>query len=169
MIRDLLTGGNRRSLGRSRLAVEKVSRETDLFGELITCLLDDDRVVCMRAADAAEKISREKPFLLQTYKHALLGLLREARQKELRWHLALMIPRLNLTAAERDRAQEALVAYLEDRSSIVKTFAMQGLADLARQAPEIFEEVIDRLRILTRTGTPAMKARGRKLLNDLER
>ena len=46
-----------------------------------------------------------------------------------------MIPRLCLTPAERQRAAAALQRYLEDRSSIVKTFALQGLADLSQNDP----------------------------------
>ena len=61
------------------------------------------------------------------------------------------------------------MAYLGDRSSIVKTFAMQGLAGLAMQDPEMKPEVVEQIRVLTRTGTAAMKARGRKLLAELER
>jgi hypothetical protein len=57
-----------------------------------------------------------------------------------------------------------LTGYLNDRSSIVKTFALEGLADLAQNDPGIRPAVIETLREATRTGTPAMKARGRKLL-----
>ena len=55
----------------------------------------------------------------------------EIEQREVRWHPALLIPRLTLSDKERKIAIAALSAYLEDRSSIVKTFALQGLADLA--------------------------------------
>jgi len=58
---------------------------------------------------------------------------------------------------------------LEDRSSIVKTFALQGLADLAQNDSVIRPGVIETLREATRSGTPAMKARSRKLLLRLER
>jgi hypothetical protein len=63
----------------------------------------------------------------------------------------------------------SLSAYLEDRSSIVKTFALQGLADLAEDVPSIRPTVVKILREVTRNGTPAMKARSRKLLPRLER
>jgi hypothetical protein len=46
---------------------------------------------------------------------------------------------------------------------------MQGLAGLGRQNPSLLPEVLDLLRILTRSGTPAMRARGRILLRGLER
>jgi hypothetical protein len=61
-----------------------------------------------------------------------------------------------------------LQTYLEDRSSIAKTCAMQGLAELTRQDTSLLEEVLDLLRILSRSGTPAMRARGRILLRKLE-
>ncbi len=80
-----------------------------------------------------------------------------------------MIPRLELTPAERAKAADALEGFLDDRSSIVRTFALQGLADLATQDPRMREGVIEKLREATRNGTPAMKARSRKLLSKLER
>jgi hypothetical protein len=92
----------------------------------------------------------------------------ETRQQELRWHLAAMIPRLPLTARERRLAVSSLNVYLEDRSSIVKTSALQGLADLAETDPDLRPQVIELLRASTRSGTAAMKARSRKLLLHLE-
>jgi hypothetical protein len=130
---------------------------------------DEDPVVRMRAADAAEKVSSRRPQLLQPFKKELLGLLADAQQQELRWHLAQMIPRLSLTAEETTRAAGFLDRYLRDRSSIVKTFAMQALADLAAAHPERLPDTVELLQQLTRSGTPAMRARGRKLLAQLAR
>jgi len=66
-------------------------------------------------------------------------------------------------------ATEILYSYLEDRSRIVKTFSMQALADLAIQDPELRGSIVERLEELTRTGSPAMKSRGKKLLARLAR
>ena len=93
----------------------------------------------------------------------------ESQEQEMRWHLAVMVPRLMLNAKERQAAISSLTNYLQDRSSIVKTFALQGLAELARDEPTLQPRVIEILREATRTGTPAMKARSRKLLTKLER
>jgi hypothetical protein len=123
----------------------------------------------MRAADAAEKVTRENSELLLTHKKELLGLLAEERQQEVRWHLAVMVPRLALNATERQSAVASLQSYLLDRSSIVRTFALQGLADLARSDAGIRAGVIELLRETTRKGTPAMKARSRKLLAAMEK
>lgn len=131
-------------------------------------LWDFDPLVAMRAADALEKFTREKPDLLQRYKAQLLGLLAECTQQEVRWHLAAMVPRLRLSYPEIRRAAQTLQTYLQDTSSIVKTLAMQGLVDLTAQNASLRPEVTELIRSLTRSGTPAMRARGRHLLKQLE-
>jgi hypothetical protein len=146
-----------------------VSKSPKLFRELIAGLWSEDPVVRMRAADAAEKVTRDNPEFLDPHKKELLGLMVEAEQQELRWHLVAIVPRLALNAEERNVAVTWLNRYLEDRSSIVKTFALQGLADLAQDDPMIRPRVIELLREATRSGTSAMKARSRKLLIRLER
>jgi hypothetical protein len=50
----------------------------------------------------------------------------------------------------------------------MKTFAMQDLHDLALQEAGLLPMVTARIRTLARTGTPAMRARGRRLLRQLE-
>jgi hypothetical protein len=163
-LKELLSGGDRRSLGRSREAEKIVLRQPQRFAELIRCMWSDNPIVRMRAADATEKVTVTRPELLRPHKQEMLGLLAEAEQIELRWHLALMVPRLELSGRERERAAAALQRYLEDRSSIVKTCAMQGLADLGRQDASLRDTAKRMLEESLRTGTAAMKARARKLL-----
>lgn len=123
----------------------------------------------MRAADASEKVTRRNPELLRPCRKELLGLLGETNEQELRWHSAVMVPRLALNSNERQRAISLLNSYMQGRSSIVKTFALQGLADLARDGASIRSTVMEILREARRSGTPAVKARSRKLLHELER
>jgi len=155
-------------IGRSNEVAVRVAKNPKLFPALIAGLWSADPLVRMRAADAAEKVTRTNSKLLEPYKKELLGLLAGAKEQELRWHLAAMVPRLPLNAAERQRAIAALNTYLEDRSSIVKTFALQGLVDLAEGDASPRPSVIELLRESTKSGTPAMKARSRKLLLRLE-
>jgi hypothetical protein len=164
----LLAGGDRRSIGRADEVAAIVSRDPGLFPELILGLWSEDPVVRMRAADATEKFTRGNLDVLKPYKKELLGLMAETREQEMRWHLAAMIPRLSLAAKERKMVVSLLNLYLEDPSSIVKTSALQGLADLAQKDSSLRPQVIDLLREATRSGTPAMKARSRKLLLQLE-
>lgn len=161
----LLEGGDRRSIGRSDQVAAIVSKNQALFPELMKGWWSEDRLVRMRAADATEKVARKIPDLLGPYKKELLGLMAEAKEAELRWHLAVIVPRLPLNSKERQLATALLISYLEDHSSIVKTFALQGLTDLTLDDPSIRPGVIEILRQATRSGTPAMKARSRKLLH----
>ncbi|HEV2615566.1 MAG TPA: hypothetical protein VGU63_03030 [Candidatus Acidoferrales bacterium] len=167
-IAALLAGGDRRSIGRSEHVAAMVSKNPALFPDLMAALWSKDPLVRMRAADAAEKITRRNRELLLPYKREILGLMAEAAEQELRWHLAAMVPRLPLDPEERQLVAALLNAYLDDRSSIVKTFALQGLADLARDDTSIRADAVELLREAARIGTPAMKARSRKLLLQLE-
>jgi len=60
-----------------------------------------------------------------------------------------------------------LSEYLADKSRIVKTFTMQAMADIAEQDKDLKPGIIQKLEVLTREGSPAMKSRGRKLLAKL--
>ena len=138
---------------------------------LIELLWDDDPGVASRSADALERAYHDPSPALQRivgeFKEALIGLLPEARYIKLRWNLAFTLPRLSLTVAEARRVAATLETYLDDRSSIVKTAALQGLADLTRHDPASLPAVLDLLRIHGRSGTPAMRARSRHLLKRL--
>jgi len=160
----LLSGGDRRSLGRAAEVLELVRAQPERVEELVQLLWDSDSVVRMRAADCLEKLSLEPEFELREYKAELLGLMAESSQQEVRWHLALMAPRLQLSAAEIRRAAAILEGYLEDHSSIVKTCAMQGLWELSLQNAGLRRQVLELVRLAARDGTAAMRARARNLL-----
>lgn len=163
----LLAGGDRRSIGRSDEAVQIVLESPDLFRALVDAILAPDPVVRMRAADAAEKASAAQPELLLPEKDRLLTVVAAIPQQEVRWHVAQMLPRLQLDPAERRAALEILQGYLSDRSKIVCTFSMQAMADLAQQDPGLLPDVLPHLQQLAETGSPAMRSRGRQLLKRL--
>lgn len=151
-------------IGRSDEVAALVSGKPKLFPQLFIGLWSEDPLVRMRAVDAAEKVTRTSPRLLRPYKEELLGLLAESNQQEVRWHLAAMVPRLPLTAKEAQHVAARLYTYLEDRSSIVKTSALQGLCNLAQRHHSLRPGTLELLREAVRSGTAAMRARSRKLL-----
>jgi hypothetical protein len=162
-----LAGGDRRSIGKSNEVVADVIRNPSLFGPVFQGMLSDDPLIRMRSADAVEKITVMHPEYLQPYKEKLIKQVATSEQQEVRWHIAQMIPRLELNQEERTAVFEILFDYLNDRSNIVKTFSMQALADLAEKDTSLRVQVIPLLEELTRTGSPAMRSRGRKLLQRL--
>ena len=161
---SLLRKGDRRTVGHVAAVVETVLREPKLVAALVHCMSEADDGIRMRAADALEKLSRQRVVELQPYTSALLGLFEENNQQELRWHMAVILPRLNLDENERRRTSHMLQQCLSAKSSIVRTFALQGLSDLVAQEPILKPVALDALRSAERNGTPAMKARSRKLL-----
>jgi HEAT repeat protein len=162
-----LTGGTRRSVGNANQVAAEVLARPNLFPYLIAALASDDELLRMRAADAIEKITIHRPRLLQPFKKKFLAIASRSTQQEVRWHAAQIIPRLNLTPAERVAAVDILFDYLRDKSSIVKTFAMQALADFGATDPTLKSQITPLLEELTQIGTPAMRARGRKILSKL--
>jgi len=162
-IRKMLAPG-----GRSWEVVELVDGRPGRLAQLIECLWDDDAGVASRAAEVLERVSRNRPRQAQRWKESLLGLMAETTEKKVRWNLALTVPRLRLTIPECHRVASVLNSYLDDPSSIVKTAALHGLADLSRQDPKSMPRVIDLLRVAGRSGTPAMRARSRILLKAFE-
>ena len=180
-IRSMLTAGRHRiSSGQTAEVVDLVRADLKRAPQLLECLWDEEPVVAMRAADALEKLTRRRSsqpdpvrdallvLLQRSWKAPLIGLFSEATENKLRWCMAPVLPRLTLTISECRRVAEILRSYLEDQSSIVKTCALQGLADLTRQNASLLPEVIDLLQIHSRSGTPAMRARCRILLRKLE-
>lgn len=161
---EMLKGGDRRSIGQAPRVVAKVCENPRLFPLLFEGLLTDDPVVRMRAADAVEKISARRPELLAPFKGELLLRISQCDQKEVRWHVAQLLPRLSLDALEMAAAIRILAEYLKDPSRIVRTFALQALADLAEREPSLRPRAIRELRSAARSGSPAVKSRARKLL-----
>lgn len=165
----LAEGRHSLSAGRARQVVEMLTVRPKLAGTLIELLWDDHPGIANRAADALERASARRPEILAPWKDALLGRMADAEAGKLCWNLALMIGRSELTIPETERAAAVLRGWLSDKSSIVKTAALHGLADLSRWNPALRAEALDTLRVLSRSGTPAMRARGRILLKTLEK
>jgi len=163
-----LQGGDRRSIGRVDEVVDIVFGSPALFEKLIDGLFVDDPVVRMRTADAVEKITVDQPDFIKPFKRELIRLAGQADQQEVRWHMAQILPRLTLKPGDKKTIVEIFFAYLNDKSKIVVTFALQALADFAVEDKKLRPRVVKVLEELTETGSPAIKNRGRKLLKKLK-
>ncbi len=162
-----LAGGDRRSIGKSDEVVADVLAEPSLFGVLIAGMQNDDPLIRMRAADAAEKITVEHPEYLQPHKKTLIDKISVISQQEVRWHLVQMFPRLEVSAAERRQIFDILLSFLDDKSKIVQTFSLQAMTDLAMLDNTLRHRVIEILRIKINVGSPAVSGRAKKLLKQI--
>lgn len=125
-----MAGSDRRSIGAADDVAREIGEDPALVGIVVDAMMGDDPVLRMRAADAVEKASRDRPELLAPFKKKLL----------------------------RD------VVRVEQQVN-----ALQGLVDLAdrvrgSEAHGSLQARVDRLLDQAlETGSPAVKARARKL------
>jgi len=167
-IRGMLSGGDLRSIGRVPEVLGVVERNPGRLNELVRCLVCDDPVVRGRAADALEKLTARRPVLLKPFKATLLREAGASGQQEVRWHMAQMLPRLPLAGRQIQDVFSLLRSYLGDRSVIVQVCALQAMFELALKNPSLRDPVRELVEASCRTGAPALRARGRKLLSGFE-
>lgn len=166
-IREKLLNGRQGMQGDAEEVVVEVLRQPALIEEVIGCLLDDDRRVSGRAAYVVMRTGEERPELLWPYKNLLLGEVAAIPRWNLRYQLCKVIPKLNLTRAEIAQAFELYQSFLDDKSGAVRSFSLSGLAELAMLDPRLRPEAIEIIEDRMRTGTAAMRVRGRKMLAKL--
>src|SRR4051812_35033388 len=96
----------------------------------------------MRAADAIEKITTGYPNYLQRYKTAIIQLCDKAENKELKWHLALLVSRHLLSPDELEKVWQMLLRWATDKneSRIVRVNCLQGLFDLSTENKELRQD-----------------------------
>jgi hypothetical protein len=160
----LLLGHDLRKLRNTRRVIEAVTDQKS-FDELFSLLFHHERPLVMRAADAVEKITATNRLYLSPHKHQLLSVLRGADLKELKWHLAQLLPRLELTKHEIEDVWHRLTYWALNRneSKIVRVNALQGLFDLARIAPALQKDFHQTLHVVEQEPIPSLQARIRKL------
>jgi hypothetical protein len=155
-----LSGGDLRSIGRSNAVVLQVHNQAD-FDALFHCLFSKNRLVVMRAADAVEKITITRPQYLQKHENELFQMCMVAKEKELKWHLALLLPRLSLLPHERAGAWKILTAWVKNKnaSRIERVNALQALFELSRNDQALAAELTMLLLALSAENLPSLNAR----------
>ncbi len=162
-----LRGGNIRSIGRSNEIAADIEENPTLIEKVFPGLYGRDPVLKARSADVIEKATRNKPELLLKHKKEIISILKDESQQEVCWHIAQMIPRLKYTLEEEKEIIDGLNKYLSHKSKIVRVFALVALTDFAEKNQAIVKKVINTIRLHVETGSPAIQARGRKLLKRL--
>lgn len=163
-ILEKLAGTDRRSIGHADEVAQEIASNAELFAIVFEGMVSSDPVLRMRAADAVEKATRQNRRVLQPYKQRLLDEVAAVGQQEVRWHVVQILPRLPLSPTERNKALAILESFLQDESKIVQVNAMQALTDLAGDDEQLRQRLIPILARMTRTGSPAVRGRGRRLL-----
>lgn len=161
---NLLKGGDLRSIGKVNIVIKEIKSQTD-FDALFNGLFNSDRKIVMRAADAIEKITIENSGYLLKHKKKILSLCETAKEKELKWHLALLVSRIKLTKAELGRVWQTLTYWAIDKneSKIVRVNSIQGLFNLLLHHQEFGQDFEITINVLESENIPSITARIKKL------
>lgn len=161
----LLSGGDLRSIGKSNRVSVAIRNQQD-FDELFYLLIDSDRLLRMRAADAVEKITITHPEYLKSHKKELFSFFQTHQNIEFQWHLALLITRLDLSAGETNLVWRHLSKWAMDekQSKIVRVNAIQSLFDISSHTPSYKNQFSKLANELDRQNVPSISARLRKLM-----
>ncbi len=163
-ILEKLRGGDLRSIGRAHEIVHEIQENSTLFESVFKGLTNNDVVIKMRSADIVEKVTRDNPALLSGYTQQIISILKKEKQQEVCWHMAQIAPRLECNKSEENKLIDLLKNCLLHESKIVQVSAMESLVKLAEKNVSLKNDIADVIKRQMENGSPAVKARGRKLM-----
>lgn len=161
---SLLLGKDLRTIKQNSIIVKTV-KDQHSFDELFTLVFHHERPLVMRAVDAVEKVTINHPEFLAPHKTQLMSVLKSADHKELKWHIAQLIPRLPLSEKELTDVRHVFNYWVlnKNESKIVRVNALQGLFDLSTKHPEVKADFLHAIAALEHEPVPSIQARVRKL------
>jgi hypothetical protein len=159
-----LKGGDLRSIAKVEKLLPLIKTQSD-FDELFKYLFAKNRLVVMRTADALEKITTTKPEFLLCHKKDIFNFINTTNDKEFKWHLSLMVSRLDLSIDELGKVWAELTKWAKNKkeSRIVRVNSIQSLFDLAKQHKELEKDLNLTIQEIKRENIPSINARLRKL------
>ena len=164
-ILNLLSGSDMRSLKNVDLVVRQARTDRTVIHQLVGGFDLKQEARNMRIADALEKISAEHHEALEPYVPELINILHEYHQKEIRWHMAQILPRLTLTPQELTTVRRIWkYDFHTAHSKIVRVFSLQALVDTCPHDREKHADVVELLRQAMKSGVPSLEARARLLI-----
>jgi len=132
--------------------------------KLVRLLRDQDRAVVERAARTLKKIAEHDGTALYAWRKKLLDEAFRATDVRVQWNLSIVIGKLPLKGADKALAVELMFERLRDKSGLNRTMAMQALVDLSENDATLRARVVPIVMESLESGTPAMRARARKLM-----
>lgn len=160
----MLQGGDLRSLGQAAGLIPLINSQ-EAFDALIFLVQKSDGLIAMRASDVIEKISLQHPFYLMPHKAALLQICKSTPYAQVKWHLALILPRIHLTKKEIGMLWEIFTNWAMNvhESRIVRVNAVQGMYELLKQFGALRLDFDVTINEIYRENIPSLNARIRML------
>jgi hypothetical protein len=160
----LLLGKGLRTIRQNATVVQSI-HDQHAFDELFSLVFHHERPLAMRAVDAVEKVTLKYPRFLEPHKAQLLSILKSADHKELKWHVAQLIPRVGLSPDELEMVWHIFSYWVlnKNESKTVRVNALQGLFDLSKINPDSKPELQNIAVAIEHELIPSIQARVRKI------
>ena len=144
-----------------------VLRSPDAFVDLFDAMLDENAEIRVRAAAAAERVTRGRPDLLVPFRKRLIAEAGAIDEPAVQRSVAQMLPRVKLEPKERAKAIALLERFFDSPTSAVAGAAMQSLADFANDDAILRERMLVRLDRVLKGGPAALQGRAQRIFAKL--
>src|ERR1043166_3858018 len=108
-IRDLLSGGDRRSIADSDRVRAMVEQQPSLVDDLAALTGDSDWLVAQRALDLLEKLAQNHPEWVAPHKRVFLGPLAHSDKWEIRLQIVRALPLFRWSPNQLRRVAQILI------------------------------------------------------------
>ena len=163
-LNNLLAGNDLRSLGNSSDII-LIINDQESFDKLFEYLYNSDRAIIMKTIDVIEKITLENNNFLQKHKLEIMDLSRNAKNIELKWHLAQLLGRIKYTKDEIINVWNILKEWILNKkeSKIVRVNSLQTLYDFVKINRDFNTEFNEIIKEISKENIPSINARIKKI------
>lgn len=137
------------------------------FDQLFNLIFHHQKAIAVSSIDEVEKLTRQRPEFLEKHKAQLFALLADDPTIEIKWHLAQIAARMNLSPAEFKKVWALLTHWANNpnESKIVRVNSLQSLFDLHNKTgnPALLSSFRSTVMKIERERVPSISARIRKL------
>lgn len=130
--------------------------------QLVDCINSDDPVVRGHAADAAEKIAREKPEILLPYMHILYKTAVEDPIGMVKQHLAMLFGHTAIFEEWVDPSVTTLFKLMEDQHAFTKVWAISSLCIIAELYPKYQPRILGEIVQIDESSKKSVHTRAQK-------
>jgi hypothetical protein len=162
-IRELLTGGDRRSIADSARVRALVEQRPARVKDLAALTADDDWLVAQRAIDLLEKLAHEHPDWIEPHKAVFIGPLADSDKWEIRLQIVRALPLFRWTPVQTRRVEKILTENVSFPQTFVRAWALDSLATLSVRRPRLASVVMRYLKKFEQSPSKALQARARAI------
>ena len=132
--------------------------------EVLKRLMAPKAATAIRAARDLRWITEQDPASLYGIRKTVLREAMRTSEVRVHWNLIIVLGRLPLRRDDKALVVDWFFERLADDSGLVRTMALQALFDLSASDPRLRSRVEPFAQRFVEDGTPAMRARARRLL-----